>query len=213
MNATSDTNDSLRRSRMSMEEDLRQVRRDHIVSQAIELFYERGYSRATLDALAENLGVAKPFIYNHFKSKESILIEICERGVVNALLVADKAILSDGSPTERLRNMIQKFTLVVLEHQQNVTIYFREVKNLPQSDLDRIQLQRADLDRKMASLLVEGVGCGQFKVEDPQLAAIAMRGMVSWAYTWFQPVNGPSKSDISTKMAELALSMVNAVKA
>lgn len=201
---------TLQRSRESMEDEVLSVKRNYILVEAVNLFYERGYQGATLDALAQRLGVTKPFIYSHYKNKEAILIEVCERGVITAINVADEALASSGRPTERLRNMIQKFTMVVLEHQRNVTVYFRESKKLPDAAVERIVSLRGNLDHKLARLLEEGTEAGEFEIEDSQLTAVAMRGMVSWAYTWYQPLGRPTQAEVSDKMAQLALNMVRA---
>ena len=66
---------------------------NRIVEVASHLFYQRGYSSCTLDNVADNLGVTKPFLYSYFKNKEAILAAICEVGIseVHAeVLPADK---------------------------------------------------------------------------------------------------------------------------
>ena len=201
-----------RRSRIAMREEVLALKRERILSEAITLFYERGYQGTTLEALAERLGVTKPFIYYHYKDKEALLVEISERGVVTALGVADQALALPGRPTERLRNFIQKFTLVVLEHQRNVTIYFREFKNLPNASSERITSLRAALDRKLTKLIEDGVARREFTVQDPRLTAVALRGMVSWAYTWYQPVGRLTQVEISEQLASLGLNMVRAAE-
>ncbi|MBZ0325170.1 MAG: TetR/AcrR family transcriptional regulator, partial [Alphaproteobacteria bacterium] len=49
--------------RGAIREELRAFRKDRILYEAAELFYERGYTGTTLDAIAERLEVTKPFIY------------------------------------------------------------------------------------------------------------------------------------------------------
>ena len=67
-----------------MDSDLRaavmQLKRDHIVAAAVEMFERQGFVHTTLDQLAEALGVSKPFIYNHFRSKQELLAVICAQG-------------------------------------------------------------------------------------------------------------------------------------
>jgi TetR/AcrR family transcriptional regulator, cholesterol catabolism regulator len=56
-------------------------------------------------------------------------------------------------------------------------------------------------------LLTEGVAAGEFEVADVNLAALAIGGMISWAYTWHR-ANGRLPLDaLCARMSELALQM------
>lgn len=52
-----------------------------IFDSAIKVFSEKGYSRATMDDIALNAGVAKGTLYYHFKSKEEIFNYIISDGM------------------------------------------------------------------------------------------------------------------------------------
>jgi len=54
---------------MGIRDEVIALKRERTITAAVELFYERGYENTTLDAVAERLGVTKPFIYAHFRSK------------------------------------------------------------------------------------------------------------------------------------------------
>jgi AcrR family transcriptional regulator len=45
------------------------LKRARTVDAAVQLFYEYGYEKTTLEAVADRLGVTRPFIYSHFSSK------------------------------------------------------------------------------------------------------------------------------------------------
>ena len=46
--------------------------RERICAAAFDLFGEKGYDGASMNELAERVGIAKPSIYNYFKSKEEV---------------------------------------------------------------------------------------------------------------------------------------------
>ena len=58
---------------MGIKDEIAALKRERIIGAAVELFYERGYENTTLEAVAERLGVTKPFIYSHFGSKAELL--------------------------------------------------------------------------------------------------------------------------------------------
>ncbi|MBO1081325.1 TetR/AcrR family transcriptional regulator [Roseomonas haemaphysalidis] len=186
------------------------LKRERTLSAAVDLFYERGYENTTLDAVAERLGVTKPFIYAHFHSKAELLTEICTRGIASALDAIERALSSTGSPTEKLRALGEHFTLAVLQSQMHIAIFAREEKNLPPADFDRISTMRRRFDRKLVALLREGVASGEFTVPDPEMAALAIGGMVSWAYVWYRPNGRLPLPAVAGEMSGLILSMAGA---
>jgi AcrR family transcriptional regulator len=50
--------------------------RDNILSNALDLFVERGYEATSLREIAERLGITKAALYYHFRSKEELLAEL-----------------------------------------------------------------------------------------------------------------------------------------
>lgn len=51
------------------------VTRQHIFEAAVKLFYMHGYENVTIEAICEEAGVSKGSYYNHFTSKEHIIIQ------------------------------------------------------------------------------------------------------------------------------------------
>ena len=47
--------------------------KDKILLAALDLFSERGYDEASIDMIAEAVGIKGPSIYSHYKGKEDIL--------------------------------------------------------------------------------------------------------------------------------------------
>jgi len=46
---------------------------------ALDVFADRGYERATMQQIAERLGVTRPALYYHYRSKEDILASVHEQ--------------------------------------------------------------------------------------------------------------------------------------
>ena len=73
-----------------------------------------------------------------------------------------------------------------------------------------INALRKKFDRVLSNLLTEGVAAGEFDISDVNLAALAIGGMISWAYTWHRPEGRLALDDMCQRMADLALQMVGA---
>ncbi len=193
-----------------MREEISAYKRDRILEEAVKLFYERGFSGTTLDDIAGKLGVTKPFIYTHFRSKVELLEAICRPTIEMSLDAIARAAEKPGSPSARLFDGIVTFTKVVLQRQANIAVYFREEKHLSKAGLSEINALRKRFDRVLSELLEEGAQAGEFKVRDVRVAALAIGGMVSWAYTWYQPDGRLPIDEVGRKMADFALQMVGA---
>jgi AcrR family transcriptional regulator len=196
-----------------MREEISAYKRERILEEAVKLFYEHGFSGTTLDDIAGKLGVTKPFIYTHFRSKVELLEAICRPTIEMSLAAIADAAAQGGSASDRLFSGMVAFTKVVLTRQANIAVYFREEKNLSAAGLDSINALRKRFDRVLSDLLEEGTRTGEFRVADVRVAALAIGGMVSWAYTWYQPGGRLSIDDVGAHMAQYAVGMVGAAVA
>jgi AcrR family transcriptional regulator len=193
-----------------MRDEILAYKRERILEEAVKLFYARGFNGTTLDDIAAELGVTKPFIYTHFRSKVDLLAALCKPTIEMSLEAVRAGASLPGTASERLFHAVFGFTKVVLQRQANIAIYFREEKNLSDSALEEINDLRKRFDRLLSDLLEQGVTAGEFDVRDVRLAALAIGGMISWAYTWHRPSGRLTLDDMGAEMARLALRMVGA---
>lgn len=72
-------------------------KRDHLLATAWRLFYRNGYQRVGIDTILAEAQVAKMTLYNHFKSKDELIVTLLDER--NALILAslDRAIAEAGS--------------------------------------------------------------------------------------------------------------------
>src|ERR1700761_3807654 len=196
-----------------MREEISAYKRERILEEAVKLFYARGFSGTTLDDIAGKLGVTKPFIYTHFRSKVELLEAICRPTIEMSLDAISRSAQLEGRASDRLFHGVVEFSKVVLQRQANIAVYFREEKNLSAAGLADINALRKRFDRVLSELLEEGVREGEFTIPDVRLAALAIGGMVSWAYTWYQPNGRLTIDAMSRHLAVLALQLVGAKSA
>src|SRR5664279_2073022 len=102
-----------------MRDEISAYKRERILEEAVKLFYERGFNGTTLDAIAGKLGVTKPFIYTHFRSKVELLEAICRPTIEMSLAAIAHAAQQEGLASDRLFQGVIDFTRVVLQRQGN----------------------------------------------------------------------------------------------
>ena len=195
-------------------EDIRdavsRLKRERIISTAVELFYSHGFGNTTLEAVAEKMNVTKPFIYSHFNSKNDLLAAICAHGIGASLDVLNRIVASEDSPTEKMQVLAREFMMAVIENQGHIAIYTREQKHLSKEHSDAIDDMRREFDRKFCALLTEGVKAGEFMVDDVQMASLAIGGIVSWSYVWYRPNGRLTREETAERISDLVLAMIQA---
>ena len=67
------------------------ARRRQLFDVALRLFAEHGYAATTMDDIAEEAGVTKPLVYQHFESKRALYLELMDvfsRELVSRIVTA-----------------------------------------------------------------------------------------------------------------------------
>lgn len=186
---------------------VRRLKRERIVAAAVTQFEEHGFTGASLDAVAEQMGVTKPFIYAQFRSKSDLLGEICSRAVRISSQAIDLALATHRTPRLQLEHFARELLLGVLRSGKHLAIYMREEKNLTLQDQQLIRNLRREVDRKLVGVLNEGQALGEFDIDDPKLAAMAIGGIATWVGVRLGQGEQQSPEQIADKVVPLVLAM------
>ncbi len=101
----------------SKERNGRQVdRRRDILAAAEKIFGEKGYSEASIDEIALEAGVAKGSIYNYFKSKHDLFMQLFCEEMEGFRVEIQQVIAKDFSAHEKLTKLIDlSFSRIIAE--------------------------------------------------------------------------------------------------
>ncbi|HXJ92176.1 MAG TPA: TetR/AcrR family transcriptional regulator [Terriglobia bacterium] len=166
---------------------------------AARVFYDKGYDGASMQDIAEAVGLTKAGLYHHVGSKDRLLFEIMNYGMD----ILDEAVVSKvqgiADPRERLRQtIIGHIDLVVRTRDLEITVILHENRSL-KGELRKVINARK---QKYIRLLEQTIAEVQAQTPappriGPRLAAFALLGMINWLYQWYRP-------DGLIKEAELA---------
>jgi AcrR family transcriptional regulator len=193
-----------------MKAQVASFKRDQIVAAAVDLFLLHGYHGTSIDALADALGVSKPFIYYHFKSKVDILAAISRHGAHLTLSAVAEAEQHAGSPRERMARFCERLTAIVIESGRYLAVYSNETRNLPAAERKAILRLRDEIDRRISVLVQDGVDAGDFTVDDPLVATRAITGMISFMWTWAHNVEPETERRLVDQMSRIAMRTLEA---
>jgi AcrR family transcriptional regulator len=90
-------------------------RRDHLVDTATQLFSKNGFRATGIDTVLETSGVAKKTLYNHFRSKDELIIAALQKRSADFMGMARKGTArlaphQDGDP--RMARVLAFFDVV-----------------------------------------------------------------------------------------------------
>jgi AcrR family transcriptional regulator len=190
----------------AIRDDVRVLKQERILQRAQSLFYERGFRGTSLEAIAESMGVTKPFVYGIYSRKVDILFDLLNRIAGAAADTVESACNERGTPTHRLAQAARRLTKVCLAHQQGVAVSFREDGALEHAQLKVIAAHRRRIDTALGQLLQDGTAVREFDVPNPAVAVRAIGGMICWTFTWYRAGSTPGQeSQLQEEMARNAL--------
>lgn len=86
-------------------DEQRERREIDILRVAGQMILEHGYTQLNMDELAERVGISKPTLYQHFRTKEDMVAQ----AVIHATEAMEQFILSlqEGTPLQRLEKIMR----------------------------------------------------------------------------------------------------------
>ena len=184
-------------------EELLETKRKTIVREAARVFNRRGSHGATLDLVAERLGVTKAALYRYVQSKQDLLYACHEEAMEIARESMDKGEALGRNGLEKiqigmatyLREMIGVMGVPVLILEENA-LTGKQAKHI-------IGLRDAFEDR-MRRLVREGIADGSILPLNPKLAMFVLLGAVHWVTKWYSPDGPWSADEVADGLIEMA---------
>ncbi|PRX77431.1 TetR family transcriptional regulator [Bacillus sp. V-88] len=139
-----------------------------IKSVALDLFGQKGYEDTSLAEIAKEVGIKKPSIYNHFRSKEDLFIDVLEDLIVSEVTAYRKTevAMNHQEPLKNVRVLFDLFCQRLLTTKEAL-LWKRVTFFPPEQFKDLIQEQFIHLEKVTTSILVsvykEGVNQGMFQ--------------------------------------------------
>ena len=170
------------------------LKRREICRIAARVFYEKSYEGASMQDIAEGVGLTKAGLYHYIGSKDELLFEIMNYGMdILQETVVDK-VKDIADPKEKLRQLIAgHIDLIVRARDLEITVILHENRSLRGPLRKKINARK----RQYIQLLeetIQGVQqhTGGKELLPPHVAAFGLLGMINWLYQWYRP-DGPVK--------------------
>lgn len=179
--------------------------RDAIRDAAVKIFFERGYSAATVREIASELGIKAGSIYNHYTSKQEILVDLMVRTLDELIVGLDEAIAECNSPTDALRAAIVHHVLFHRTRHREAFVADTELRSLEPEPYQAFTKQRTAYERRIQKILDEGQDQGEFAITDVRVVSYAIITACSAVPTWFRPAGRRTIDQVGEIYADLIL--------
>lgn len=180
------------------------ITRERIVEVASEVFRQHGFHGAALADIAQRLGVTKPALYHHIRSKEELLFGMQLR-LVDLALGRINAIIESGLPVaDRLAAVLEAHMLTVVEYLPLFAVFFQERRQLSEPHRRRVDAARRQYNDLVERVYQEGVAAGVYRPLEPKIAVFSLLGMASTLYQWYRPGGRLSAGQIAQVVCQLA---------
>lgn len=176
---------------------------EQILEVAMKVFRERGYHAASMQEIADAVGMQKGSLYYYISGKQELLFMILDRAIDTITARVEEIYRSDLSPGEKLWQAIVNHVEVVSERQDMLTILLRERHALSPSQQAVIDEKRVAYERLFQRILTEGVRAGQFREMDVKIVSFGILGMCNWLYQWYSPEGRLSAREIGDIFADI----------
>ncbi len=176
-----------------------------IFSAALRLFQEKGYHGASMQDLADAVGMQKASLYYYFKSKEDLLVLVCERGTGAFTAELTEIAASDLRATEKLRRAVEYHLIALCEQLDLFTVFLHEQKFLGDAQKKRLRGEGKRHAELLASILQQGIASGEFRKVNVTITTRAILGMCNWLYEWYSPEGALTPREIAKIFSEMIL--------
>jgi AcrR family transcriptional regulator len=185
------------------------ARRREILVTAAQVFARAGYTDATLDDVAVQMGVSRGVIYYYFRKKEELLTELVTTASGEA---GDRleAIIARGDPPDvtlraALRDLAAHMFDGIDRYATMVTVGgpARE-----QGWMVATQAVRHRYRTLIRGVIQAGIDSGVFEPRNPGLMTVAVLGTVLRTVDWFRPDGELPAEVVAEEMIELAMGSV-----
>ena len=160
-------------------------RLQRVLDEAADLFLAEGYDAATMQQLADRLGLHKSSLYHYVDGKEDLLKRLTTQAQDDAEQVLDQAEV-DPDNEHGFLTAIGLAVDQTVSDSGRVSLVLRQKPGTPTGDAV-IERRRA-YDRRLSVLIDDAQAAGQIRDDiHPMLMARLTLGMVSWLIEWYDP--------------------------
>src|SRR3954452_17731630 len=186
-------------------------RDDEVMAAAARVFAQRGYADASVQDVADELGILKGSLYHYIDAKEDLLFWLMEAVHADLQAIVDEVAQSEGSALDRLGLYVRRHVLYTLDKLDRVSIYYHDAEALNDERLAAMSSLRRAHERFVNGLIRTAQAEGSADATaDPRIFTQCVFATIVGTYRWYKPGGRISRQSIADNCARFVLSGVAA---
>ncbi len=130
-------------------------REKDVILAAADVFWRKGYRAASIQDVAEKVGVLKGSLYYYIDSKEDLLWRIIDDVHAQSSEILEEVRELDVSPIERIRIYMERHVAWYLSNVREVSVFFRDWRHLTGDNLKTVKSRRRGYDEIVRGLIAD----------------------------------------------------------
>lgn len=158
-----------------------------ILSAAAKIFRIKGYHHATVQEIADDIGMQKGSLYYYIKSKEELLYEIINSATDMFLENMFEIVNLKESADVVFRKAILMHMNAIEVDNDKIYVFLNEYQSLSEDYSRNAEIKIYQYESLLKSIMDRGKKTGVFKPDlDTKIALLGIIGMCNWTVRWFQ---------------------------
>jgi AcrR family transcriptional regulator len=179
-------------------------KRELILKAAEQLFAAQGYANTTLEQIARDLGVTKPFVYYYFRDKQEIFETLSWRPTVECFTALDFAPEDMRAAHVKLTQGLEKLIRATINNHPSAFFAYRDPQAFRPEMLAAQKKIAHHFYDKMCVLLEEARNDGMLDFKETKITALAACSLPGFLYNWYRPDGRLPPEEMVRELSQLA---------
>ena len=184
-------------------QEKRRKKRSEILQAAQRALRAKGYHAATLDDIAEHVGVRKTALYHYFPDKQSLLLE-CHRESLSELGRIMRETRGLDTASAKLAHVIREHVRLMTETLSGFPLAFEITALSAERDMP-VVAGRDRYERQLRRIIEDGMRDGEFRPGDSKVAVFVILGAINWIARWYRPDGAWRAPELGAEFVSLLL--------
>lgn len=176
-------------------------RESEVFETAAQVFLENGFAGATVQEVADRMGMLKGSLYYYIKSKDELLYRIIS-DLYQQMAPSLELDRADGDAVERLRTFVRQHLELIVANRAKFAVFYADFRFLSGARKRRVLGWRARYEAVFASLVTQAIAAGDIdRSLDVALFARSWLGLLNSLYLWYREEGGSTPAQMADMYA------------
>ncbi len=166
-------------------------------SHAQRLFAKHGYDGVSMRDIAGSVGIRQSAIYNHFQSKQHLLVDLMVNHMHVMLDAMRVAIDFTATPKAQLESFARFHVNFQIDYSDAVFIAYMELRSLEDEGHASVVVLRDQYEQTLRGILDAGIEAGDFVVNNSSVVARGLLAMMTGVTVWYRPDGDLTRDEVT----------------